>query len=191
MTTSRLAEPSAGAGKPMHGSELADLVKELAPTVRRCIHHHLGRHEALDDAVQDALIELARALPRYRAESSLPTYARRIALRAAYRHLRREKRRRAELYIVPPQVDGRDPESVLAQRESLRRLYRCLDRLPEKRRRAFVLCCIEELPHAEAAGVEDVSVETLRGRLKHARAELERRLRHDPILGPLFEGRLS
>lgn len=177
-------EPEAASAPP-----LAEQIRQLAPTVRRCIHHHLGRHGILDDAVQEALIELARALPRHRGECSPETYARRIAIRTAYRHVRRERRHRADLYAVPSQVDARDPESVLAQRESLRRLYRCLDRLPEKRRRAFVLCCVERLPHAEAATVERVSVDTLRARLKRARAELERRLRHDPLLGPLFEGR--
>jgi RNA polymerase sigma-70 factor (ECF subfamily) len=173
---------------PPSGGEtevLTAMLTEVAPVVRACVHRYVGPSADADDIVQEALIEIAAALRRFRGESSVRTYALRIAYRVAGRHVRAIRRREQPvLHSVP--ADDRTPEAVAMQRESLRRLYRCLDRLSPKRRAAFVLCAIERMNHAEAAAVEGVSLETMRARLKHARAELGRMLRADPFLSALL-----
>jgi RNA polymerase sigma-70 factor, ECF subfamily len=123
------------------------------------------------ETVRAALAEL---LPRFEGRSSLGTLAHRITVRVAYRVF--EKRRRAgpTLELVASEGDESDPESQAADRETLRRLYRCLDRLPEKRRVAFVLCAIEGLTPGEAAALEGVSSLAMRSRLMHAREEVSR-----------------
>ena len=50
------------------GSADADALVALLPKVRRWLHRLLGPGAALDDVTQDALIEIARALPRFRGE---------------------------------------------------------------------------------------------------------------------------
>ena len=166
---------------------LEQALTELAPHVRACVYRYVGPRADADDIVQEALIEVASALARFRGESSLKTYAIRISLRVATRHLRSARRREQPgLHAVPAAADTRTPESLAAHRESLRRLYRCLDRLSPKRRTAFVLCAVERLSHAEAAEIEGTSVETMRARLKRARAELGRLLRADPHLSQLL-----
>jgi len=163
------------------------ILRQLAPDVRGWVFRYLGARAELDDVVQEALIELASALARFRGDSSVRTYARRIVTRVASRHVRTPAGQ-ARVHLVPDAEYAPDPETIAMQRESLRRLYGALAELSETRRSAFVLCAIERLPHDEVAAIEQVSVETLRARLKRARAELADRLRDDPLLAPLFRG---
>lgn len=171
---------------------LQEALAELLPDVRRWLHRILGPTGALDDATQDTLIELAGALRRFEGRSSLRTLAYRVTVRHAYRRLAKQRRRRERersLELVPPPPDRIDPESQAMHREALARLYRCLERLPDKRRTAFVLCAIEGLSAPEAARLEDTNAVTMRSRLLHARREIERRLSHDPYVARLLEGR--
>lgn len=167
-------------------SDLAGkILAELAPMIRRVVHRHLGPRRDLDDATQDAMIEVALALDRFRGESSLHTYVYAIAMRAAMRH-RRRARAATLLRALDDPEDLRDPESIASQRQSVRALYRALDGLHDSRREAFVLCAIEQVSHAEAARIVGVSVETLRQRLKRARADLAVLLRSDPWIGAML-----
>jgi RNA polymerase sigma factor (sigma-70 family) len=166
----------------------AEVLRELLPFVRRWLHRLLGPRGDLDDATQDALTEISRALPRYEGRASLKTLAHRITVRTAYRYYGR-KHGREVLSLVPPALEDVDPESKAMSREALARLHRCLERLPERRRVAFVLCAIEGMTPQEAAEVEGVSAVAMRSRLMHARAEIERRLSADPYVVALTGGR--
>ncbi len=154
---------------------------ELVPTVRRWMWRLLGPREGFEDAVQDALVELARALPRFEGRSSLTTFAHPVVVRTAYRHMRPAGAPRM-VDAIDQVTSGDDPERRAAGRQQLERLHRVLAQLPEKQRVAFVLCAVERVSHARAAEIEGVSIETLRARLKRARAELARRLKADPEL---------
>ena len=164
---------------------LAEVVKELLPSVRAWLHRLLGPGADLDDAMQDALTEIACSLHRYEGRASLRTLAHRITLRRAYRYFGRHKREQPLSVVTPPAYEL-DPESLAMEREALRRLYRCLDRLPDKRRVAFVLCAVEGISPQDAALLEGVSSATMRSRLKHARREVARRLSSDPYIATLI-----
>ncbi|MCB9597980.1 MAG: sigma-70 family RNA polymerase sigma factor [Sandaracinaceae bacterium] len=173
------------------GSSSVDVharLTELVPTVRKWMWRLLGPRPDFEDAVQDALVELARALPRFEGRSALTTYAHPIVLRTAYRYMGRRVEERAEPAALERVAGDDDPEHRAARRQELDRLHRVLERLPEKQRVAFVLCAVERLPHEEAAALEGISLETLRARLKRARAELARRLRADPELVASLRG---
>ena len=76
-------------------------------------------------------------------------------------------------------------------REALARLHRCLQRIPAKRRVAFVLCAIEGLSPTEAAERAGTTALAMRCRLLWARREIARMLRSDPYLAawlPAEEG---
>ncbi len=163
------------------------ILRALAPHVRTWIYRQLGPGAELDDATQEALIQIADALPDFEGRSKLTTYARRIAIRAALRHAQRNPRPRAADLV--PVADELDPEKLVLQRESLRRFYAALDQLSPKLRTAYILCDVERVPHLEAARISEIDVEAVRARVKRARTQLRELLRHDAHLAPLFEGR--
>jgi RNA polymerase sigma-70 factor (ECF subfamily) len=122
----------------------------------------------------------------WEGRAALPTFAHRITVRVAYKCFRK-RRLDAPIDLVREPVDGADPESRVSAREALRRLYRCLDKLPPKRRVAFALCAIEGLTPADAAELAGTLPGTMRARLMHARSEVERMLKHDPYLAGLLD----
>jgi RNA polymerase sigma-70 factor (ECF subfamily) len=156
-------------------AELERTLLALLPRVRGWLHRLLGPGAHLDDATQDALIALAGALPRFAGRSSVETFAHRIVLRVAYRHYgRRRWAGDADADSLPSAQPT--PEARVASDEVLAKLHRCLERLPARRRTAFVLCAIEGLTPQEAAALEGVSEGSMRSRLLHAREELARML---------------
>ncbi len=182
----RAPDPRLAALRDGDPAAIAQVIAELLPRVRAWLHRLLGPRADLDDATQEALTELALALPRWAGESALSTYAHRITVRTAYRFFDRPGE--TPLELVPVAVEDLDPESRAMAREALRRLHRALGRLRPHRRVAFVLCAVEGLAPHEAAALEGVSATAMRSRLMHARAELERMLAHDPYVGALVRG---
>jgi len=169
--------------------DVEETLTALVPTVRKWMWRLLGPRDAFDDAVQDALVELAKALPRFEGRSSVTTFAHPIVVRTAYRYMRARPEQTGVPETLERAASGDDPERRAAGREQLERLHRVLQQLPLKARVAFVLCAVQRVPHAEAAAIEGVSLETLRARLKRARSELARRLRADPELSARLDGR--
>ncbi len=156
------------------------VIEGLLPKVRSWLHRLLGPDSDLDDAVQDALVEITRALPRFEGRASISTLAHKITVRVAYRYFGKRKKRRSESPLETAAesepIDALNPEDRASDRQQLARLYRVLDKLPKKRRTAFLLCAVEGLSPTEAAKLEGVSAVAMRSRLMHARSEVLRRL---------------
>lgn len=183
------ADPRLAALQAADPTVMEEVLTELAPRVRGWLSHLIGASPELDDATQDAMAEIAAALPRYEGRSSLATLAHTITVRVAYKVYDRHKRAtQAQLELVPPPAEQLDPESKLMEREAVRRMRQCLDRLPPKRRTALVLCGIEGLTTKEAAEVEGCSHSTMRSRVMYARRELGRLLAADPYIAALTKG---
>jgi len=156
-----------------------DTLRALLPLVRRWLVRLLGRTADLDDATQEALAEIAQALPGFEGRSKLETWAHKITVRVAYRYYGSGKQ--VALESVPELADT-GPHGRLAAREALARLHKCLRKLPAKRRTAFVLCAVEGMSPSEAAEVAGTTALAMRCRLLWARREIERMLQHDPYL---------
>lgn len=127
-----------------------------------------------EDVVQETFAALPAAAARFRAEVALERFVLGIAVKKARTHQRTAIRRRRALRELdtPPPAGPRDPEQDLYRRQLATRLEAALDRLPLKRRIAFVLCEVEGLTAGEAAAVAGAPEATLRTRLFHARRQL-------------------
>lgn len=150
------------------------LVAQL-PLMRAFLFRLLGPRADLDDATQDALLALSEALPRLEDPTLLTSFAKTICVRVAYRYY---GRRAPFEPLEAERHHAHEPlaDEALAQRRMLLRLHRCLEKLPKKRRTAFLLCAVEGLSPHEAAALEGVSAGSMRARYMHAREELQRLL---------------
>lgn len=170
-------------GKPT--SDLESRMRELVPKAERWVARELGPAHDHEEALQEALSAVALAFDAFDGRSAFDTYAYRIVVRVARRY--RKSARRGALEVAPPLPERVDPESITMNRQALRALYRALDRLPQRRRQAFILCAVEGLTAIEAAELEGTRPATMRSRLRHARRELARLLSHDSYLSELME----
>jgi RNA polymerase sigma factor (sigma-70 family) len=138
---------------------------------RRVLHHE----QDAEDAFQATFLVLAAKAGSVPANTAVAGYLHGIAYRLALK-MRREavRRRRREARVSAVTTD--DAAAELNWREVQRVLEEEIQRLPEKYRTPFVLCCLEGLSRAEAGRQMGVKEGTVWSRLSEARARLQKRL---------------
>jgi RNA polymerase sigma-70 factor (ECF subfamily) len=162
--------------------------RELFHAQKASVHHTLfrilGANRDIEDLIQDAFLEIFRALPSFRGDSSLSRWCQTIATRAAYLSIQRRKPAAVELEAVENEVVDRDPDAhrIAHARQAAKRLYAALDKLDPKMRIAFALAVIDGLSLAEVATLTESSLVAVKTRVWRARRELMRRAHKDPIL---------
>ena len=123
------------------------------------------------DLLQELLVTLWRAIPRFRGECSERTFVYRVAHNRALTWAGREQgRRRREdetrqaLLALPP--DGDDGEAAL-----LERLYAAIRRLPPIDR-SLVLLALDGVPHRDAGAFHGLSETAVGARISRAKVRL-------------------
>jgi RNA polymerase sigma-70 factor (ECF subfamily) len=151
--------------------------------VHRVLFRILGSNRDLEDLLQDSFIEILRALPSFRGDSSLARWCQTIATRVAYLAISRRRPPTIELALVEDFVPAdADLARQVQSRQAARRLYAALDHIEPKQRIAFALMVIDGKSLAEVAAITDSSVVAIKTRVWRARRELLRRARNDGVL---------
>jgi RNA polymerase sigma-70 factor, ECF subfamily len=160
-----------------------ELFHEQRAAVHRTLFRILGSNRELEDLIQDAFVEIFRALPSFRGDSSLAGWCRTIATRIAFLAISRRRPPSVALELVEDTI-GHDPDSARAlhMREAVRRLYAALDRIEPKQRVAFALAVIDGMPLREVAQLTDSSTVAVKTRVWRARRDLAKRAAKDPVL---------
>jgi RNA polymerase sigma-70 factor (ECF subfamily) len=152
------------------------------------VHHTLfrilGSNRDLEDLIQDAFLEIFRALPSFRGDSTLARWSQTIATRTAYLAIERRRPPSVELEVVEEEIVTNDPDQhrVALARSAAKRLYAALDKIDAKQRVAFALAVIDGLPLAEVADITESSLVATKTRVWRARRDLMRRAKKDPVL---------
>lgn len=154
----------------MAADELASLLEQHIPALRRYAYALLRDSDAADDLVQDCL---ERAISRWylrRADGELRAWLFTILRNLYISAYRRRKRRGVGAAIdealslgVPP-----EQESGLEARDALA----ALDQLPEEQKSLLLLIGVEDVSYAEAAKILGVPMGTVMSRLSRARERL-------------------
>ena len=161
--------------------------RELFNAQKNSVHHTLfrilGNNRELEDLVQDAFLEIFRALPSFRGDSSLSRWCQTIATRIAYLAISRRRPPAIALELVEDTVAGdADSHRLALVRDAARRLYAALDRIDAKQRIAFALAVIDGLPLREVAQLTESTTVAVKTRVWRARRDLMKRAAKDPVL---------
>ena len=128
-----------------------------------------------EDLLQQVFLQLHRALPRFRADSTIGTFIYSITAHVALDHLRRRRRRPQdftaaeldELLDVHP-----SPEDRARRRAELGQVLALLERVKPTKRIAFALVVIAEVSTDEAAVLLGASADAIKQRVQQTRREL-------------------
>lgn len=170
------------------GDNLAfdELIGHYQAAAQRVAQQILRTEEAAADAVQDALIKVHRALPRFQ-DGNFRSWLLRIVTNTCYDYLR-SQRRRATVSIEDLtdstgtefpglQADEQqNPEVLVTEQESFRFLLQAVDQLPAWHRDVVLLIDVHGYDYAEASQILGLPLGTVKSRLSRARAALRDQL---------------
>lgn len=145
----------------VHGNGLARVVGSYAS----------GSTER-EDLVQELALALWEALPRFRGEATLKTFAYRVATNVAISHLRR---RRIHAHLNETVDESPSAESALERSNQRHRLRLAIAGLALPLRQVVILR-LEELSYAEIGGVLGITETNVSVRLTRARKQLREQL---------------
>lgn len=165
-----------------------ELFLEQRTHVHRALYRILGSNRDLEDLLQDAFIEIFRALPSFRGDSTLGRWCQTIAIRIAYLTISRRRPPAVDLALVEESVaNDVDVRRHVQVREATRRLYAALDRIEAKQRIAFALAVIDGKSLTEVAELTETSMFAVKTRVWRARRELMRRAGKDAVLSAYLD----
>jgi RNA polymerase sigma-70 factor (ECF subfamily) len=169
--------------------ELEAIARRELPRVQRLLRRLLGPRADMEDLVQNVFVEMCKALPTFRGESSISTFVGGIAVQIARRAMRPTAwvRFRAPMPgQAPPGPDRTDDNAVAA--EQLRRVDLALAKISPDKRIAFVLWAVDGKDVDTIAKMMGASVAATRSRIHYAQRELKALAAADPYLVDLVGG---
>jgi RNA polymerase sigma-70 factor, ECF subfamily len=176
----------AAAGDPRAQRRLLDRLRRRVQSIALSI---MGNALDAEDCAQVILMEIVRGLASFRGDS-LFAWSDRIAVRTAIRHARQSRIRRLRFEPtdnfddLPLSIAPADPFDPNLPRE----LRDYLAELPEARRVVLVLRHMMDYSIDEIAELTEVSPNTVKDRLLHARQQLRRAIRRDQLMDPARGG---
>ncbi len=154
---------------------LDDLLRRHQPRLWAVCRRLTGADADADDALQEAMVAMVRALPSFDARARFGTWAYRIAVNASLDELRRRRRRPDPGLPGDPDVPGAEPVAGTVAPEAAALaadVDAALRRLPPEFRGPVVLRDLCGLDYAEIAEVLDLPAGTVRSRISRGRAAL-------------------
>jgi len=149
------------------------LLRSIQPSLRGYLSGLVGTSDS-DDVLQDVLIVVARKLVWLQQPELLRPWAFRIASRAAFKHLKRQRRWPSDdgglEDLAAP--DPPPPDELLQE-------LRTMDGISPASRAVLVLHFEEELPLAAIAAILEAPLGTVKSRLAYGLKAMRTQLGHD------------
>lgn len=151
------------------------LIRRHGPMVFGVARRQLRDEHAAEDVLQATFLALARQAKSMERQPSIAGWLYRVAVRISYR-----ARRKGSIEL-PALTTHVDPSTAMEEFELKASLDSAIDRLPEKLRRAVVLCYVSGHTTEEAARLLGCPKGTILSRLAAARVTLQTELKRKGI----------
>ena len=149
----------------------------LAPRVYRVIRKIVGINNA-DDVMQDFVIQLFAKLGQFRFESSLETWAHRMAVNQSLQYLRKSSREDSRVRKVAFSTNMCEEPKIQRQAEDAEVLQLAMEQISGEQRAILHMKEIEGLGYEDIADVLGIPKGTVGSRLNKARKDLKTSLIH-------------
>ena len=149
----------------------------LASRVYRVIRKIVGTNNA-DDVMQDFVIQLFAKLGQFRFESSIETWAHRMAVNESLQYLRKSSREDHLVRKVAFSTNMSEEPKTQRQADDVEVLHLAMEQISGEQRVILHMKEIEGLGYEDIAGVLGIPEGTVGSRLNKARKDLRTSLIH-------------
>ena len=149
----------------------------LASRIYRVIRKIVGASNA-DDVMQDFVIQLFARLGQFRFESSLETWAHRMAVNQSLQYLRKSGREDQRIRKVAALTNMSEDPKIQRQTDDAEVLQLAMEQISGEQRAILHMKEIEGLGYEDIAGVLGIPAGTVGSRLTKARKDLRTSLIH-------------
>ncbi|MEM6993175.1 MAG: sigma-70 family RNA polymerase sigma factor [Myxococcota bacterium] len=159
------------------------VLARVGPAILRTVRGVLGGGDPdVDDLVQEAMVALLRALPAFRGDGRLTSFATGIAAKLSMSALRRRYRRRVPMPDDLPDLAGPvDLEAAMQAEQRLVMVRTALTQLPRVQAETLLLRWILGHSLGDVAKITGAPVNTVRSRLRLGRNTLSSILAQHPM----------
>ncbi len=152
-------------------------IDEYGQRLFNLIYWKTGNYEDAKDLTAEVIFKIYKALPKFRGDANLYTWAYRIAIN----HVNRFLLKRSLLKFVSFEDMKREPECLDARQDTddsglSEAVRQAVSKLPQKYRDVVVLFYFENCKYEEIAQILGISVGTVKSRLNRARSKLSKLL---------------
>ncbi|PUZ22918.1 RNA polymerase subunit sigma-70 [Chitinophaga parva] len=155
-------------------AQFTAIVNEHKGLIYKVAGAYCADAEDRKDLVQEILLQLWRAFPRYDPQFKRSTWMYRIALNTAISFYRKDHRRRAAMAPLPDDILVLEAEHPPPREAALEQLHQFISALPELDR-ALMLLYLEDRSHAEMADILGLSVSNVGTKISRIRQQLKQK----------------
>jgi RNA polymerase sigma-70 factor (ECF subfamily) len=148
--------------------EFIRMIRENERVIYKICSFYVSDDFPMEDLYQESVLNLWKAFPRFRNESSYATYVYRVALNTCISGIRRKSRQGQKVSLAFTEEPAFEPDD---REENLREMYRLIRRL-KKLERSLILLWLEERSYQEIAEITGLSLCNVATKLKRVKEKL-------------------
>ena len=155
----------------MTQAEFVQLIREHNGLIQKVCNLYAATRQDRQDLYQEIVVQLWRAIPKFRGESKLTTWMYRVALNTAISDYRKQQRTVATTKLDFINKEVADYNSNSDTEEKLNLLYEAIKQLPEIEK-AIVMLYLEDKPYEEMEDILGINQNNLRVKMSRIKEKL-------------------
>ncbi|WP_260858169.1 sigma-70 family RNA polymerase sigma factor [Bacillus sp. FJAT-22090] len=161
-----------------HEELINEMMSEYGQDILRLVYSYVNNKEVAEDLTQDIFVKFYKSLHTFKGKSKLKTWLWRIAINHCKDFLKSWYTKHVSIAEDTTYIKTKKEmvEEVIIQKEAEDQLISAIMSLPIKYREVIYLYYYEELLIKEIAVLTEVSVNTVKTRIRRAKELLEERL---------------
>ncbi len=143
--------------------------------------------EDAEEIAQDVFVSIHQSLDSFRGEANISTFIYRIAINKSLDFIKAKKRKKRFAFISAlffedsnevkyEQHDFNHPGILMEQSEATRRIFDCINELPENQKTAIILSKIEHKSQKEIAEIMELNLKAVESLIQRAKVNLQKKL---------------
>ncbi len=164
-----------------------DIYREHSKMVFNLALQYVQNYEEAQEIAQDVFVSVNQSMRTFNGQSSIKTWVYRITINKSLDHIKAKKRKKrfgiftSLFYDESNEVKHDQPEFdhpgvQMEHKESISKIFKLINELPENQKTALILSKIEQKSQAEIAEIMGTSNKAVESLIQRAKTNLSKKL---------------